>query len=480
MIINYLEIEYDGIQKKFEFDNKFNLIWSNKNSVGKSTMLRYLFYSLGYNVPGTKKIKFHKSKVTCSFKTEKGTFQARRVNDFINLKVNETDNYTFVLPEDEMQLHSIIWGTANIYILQNLLGAIYMDQDKGWTLLNRGIVIGSIRFNIEELIQGLANRDVSELQGKRQAIETELKKYRQLQNLIHYKEHLSKASKNIAFPDYPSELENKIQLLIFDKNELEINLKSLEEVKKENMNFTNFIEKMKLLVSDPETGITIPVTKETITHFSDNQTYIDTRYSMIKVKLATTNKELTKLNLELNASRNLLDIQSEIEKFDNQIANIDINPKRIEKIIDELTKKSKELKKEINNQIIVNNSIVTNLHNTISKYAKKLGVDDVIDPKTDYIFTSDLKSLSGAVLHKIVFSFKMAYIIEIQKVLDIKLPIVLDSPSGREVDQENIKETMNILMEDFSENQVILASIFTYKNLSPLKTIQIKNTLFEE
>jgi hypothetical protein len=106
-------------------------------------------------------------------------------------------------------------------------------------------------------------------------------------------------------------------------------------------------------------------------------------------------------------------------------------------------------------------------------------VENVITPKIDYIFTSDLKSLSGAVLHKIIFAFKMAYILEIQRVLGIKLPIVLDSPSGREVDQENIKETMNILMKDFSENQVIIASIYMYKELDPLHIIEITNNLIE-
>ncbi|MCU5588884.1 hypothetical protein OCB75_21410, partial [Bacillus cereus] len=127
-----------------------------------------------------------------------------------------------------------------------------------------------------------------------------------------------------------------------------------------------------------------------------------------------------------------------------------------------------------------NNIIVTNLHKTITKYAEKLGVTSAIDPQTNYIFTSDLKSLSGAVLHKIVFSFKMAYILEIQKVLGLNLPIVLDSPSGREVDQENIQETMNILMEDFSDNQVIIASIYQYRALKPLYTVKILNHLLEE
>ncbi|MGE7638706.1 hypothetical protein [Peribacillus frigoritolerans] len=148
--------------------------------------------------------------------------------------------------------------------------------------------------------------------------------------------------------------------------------------------------------------------------------------------------------------------------------------------MDKLVEENKELKRNINDEIIYNNIIVNNLHSSITKYAKKLGVAHVINPQTNYIFTSDLKSLSGAVLHKIVFSFKMAYILEIQRFLGIKLPIVLDSLSGREVDHENIQETMNILMEDFYENQVIIASIYKYKELDPLHTIKINNLLLEE
>ena len=70
--------------------------------------------------------------------------------------------------------------------------------------------------------------------------------------------------------------------------------------------------------------------------------------------------------------------------------------------------------------------------------------------------------MSGAVLHKTVFSFRLAYILEIQKVLGIKLPIILDSPSGKEVDQNNIRQMMEILKRDFSDNQIIIASIYHY------------------
>lgn len=39
---------------------------------------------------------------------------------------------------------------------------------------------------------------------------------------------------------------------------------------------------------------------------------------------------------------------------------------------------------------------------------------------------------------------------------------------------------MNILMEDFSDNQVIIPSIYQYRALKPLHTVKILNHLLEE
>ena len=62
--------------------------------------------------------------------------------------------------------------------------------------------------------------------------------------------------------------------------------------------------------------------------------------------------------------------------------------------------------------------------------------------------------------------------------LGIKLPIMLDSPSGKEVDHENVQLMMDILQRDFSENQIIIASIFEY-NFPEINVIEIKNCLIE-
>ena len=92
----------------------------------------------------------------------------------------------------------------------------------------------------------------------------------------------------------------------------------------------------------------------------------------------------------------------------------------------------------------------------VLKYAVELGIGSDSTIAASYLFTSNLKELSGAVLHKTVFAFRLAYIIEIERAIGVKLPIILDSPSGKEVDQENIKLMMDILKRDFSDHQIIL------------------------
>lgn len=73
----------------------------------------------------------------------------------------------------------------------------------------------------------------------------------------------------------------------------------------------------------------------------------------------------------------------------------------------------------------------------------------------------------------------MAYIIEVQKYLGILLPIVLDSPSGREVDQKNIEDMFDILNDEFRDNQIIIASIFKYNRFDVDELIEIQRNLLE-
>ncbi|MBD8042153.1 hypothetical protein H9625_17330 [Phocaeicola sp. Sa1CVN1] len=89
-----------------------------------------------------------------------------------------------------------------------------------------------------------------------------------------------------------------------------------------------------------------------------------------------------------------------------------------------------------------------------------------------------MKELSGAILHKTVFAFRLACLLEVEKHLNIKMPIILDSPSGKEIDHQNIEAMIKILKRDFSENQIIIASIYEY-DLININKINIVNRLIE-
>lgn len=124
------------------------------------------------------------------------------------------------------------------------------------------------------------------------------------------------------------------------------------------------------------------------------------------------------------------------------------------------------------------NPLIEETQNWIFKFAKELNVYDVVNSRKEYLFTRDLKSISGTIYYKVVFSFKMAYIKIIEKVTGVKLPIVLDSPSGREVTERNINAVIGILNEYFENNQVIIASINSY-NLKKATYIELGERIFD-
>lgn len=480
MKLEYLELEYDGIKKHFNLGSKV-LIHSFNNSAGKSTLLRLLFYSMGYSIPQTKRLSFKKIKTRLSLISSTGLSLIERIDNKISLLYEDKSSFEYTLPIDEFLVVSLIWNSKNENVLKSILGSIYMDQEKGWTLLNRGTVIGNIKFKIEDLIEGISERDLSTQKIELENINTEIKKYSQILNIVEYKNHLTKISNDSIFPtSYISDLENKLQIKKIKKMELSSKINDLELSSKENKQFMDYIEKMDLIVKDNVTGIKIPVKKDTIVHFNDNQKYINARVSLLRREQSQIKKDIQQLMLEIKKSDNLFSLQSEIDRADTLIAQVNLPYEQLNNVLTSLKKKKKALTKEINEKLSISNETLNKLHLNIIKYATKLGVEKYIDQSKNYIFTSDLKSLSGAVLHKIVFSFKMAYIIELQNYLGYKLPIVLDSPSGREVDQQNVEETFDILNDDFKENQIIVASIYKYDNFIPTTTIELVDKIFNE
>ena len=127
-------------------------------------------------------------------------------------------------------------------------------------------------------------------------------------------------------------------------------------------------------------------------------------------------------------------MESLADVFDRKMAGIDISPVDVKNVIDDLDKEKKALENQISQFTNDSNDVTQSMIKTVQKYMEELGDSEAEKMTWKYLFTKNLKELSGAVLHKTVFSFRLTYIIEIEKALGIKLPILLDSPKGKEVD----------------------------------------------
>ena len=171
-------------------------------------------------------------------------------------------------------------------------------------------------------------------------------------------------------------------------------------------------------------------------------------------------------------------VESIADAFDEMVQKFPYGYTKVEGIIDSLQKQLKEVRTQITERTKANNIVLNSLYENVTKYAQELRLIDDGSLKLNYLFTSNLKVLSGAILHKTVFAFRLAFILEVKKILGVDLPIILDSPSGKEVDIENVKMMINILKRDFSDHQLIIASIFEY-DLPEVNKIEIENRLLE-
>lgn len=326
MIFKSIYLKEGLLERKIYFSEGVNLIHSEKNSCGKTTLLRFMLYALGYNIPNTKKIKFNRCEVELEIECESvGTVLLNRYSDIVLEATFMNRKRTFVLPEQRDNLHEIIFRTNNNDLLENLLGAFYVDQEKGWTLLNRGIVIGSIHFSIEQLIRGLAGCDCSDLIRKESQLTRELKKYKQMFSVAKYKEQLTIESGDLTANSYMDESDITIDQLKIRRRQLKSDLRRIDNILSENKRFKKFIADMKLLVRSPDNSVFV-VTENNIVEMSDIIDLLVTKRKFTSAEFAKISKQLNELENEkkTNAS-NLI--------FINQLVNWKCLIKNLHKFI---------------------------------------------------------------------------------------------------------------------------------------------------
>lgn len=480
MIIKYLKVFTKENEWFYKFE-KNTMIYSISNSKGKTTLVRFVLYSLGYQIPATEGIgDFDNLKFEVLIDSNNQCITLSRTKDIVNVIINN-EQLEFKIPEQENDLHCLIFGIDNQIILNNLLAVFYIDQEKGWTLLNRGKIIGNIRFNVEEFIAGISNINIQTLLSEKRVLNREIKKYRYIKNAIDINKDFEEDDDD-TIEEYERISMNELIQMQREKQlelrKIKNEIKRLEDFIIKNNGFAEMIENYGIIIEYE--GQEILLTKQNLMDFDRNQDLMRIRIRNLKLQMNKVKKEEEKIIDQINNKNTLFQTEDLLETMQKNIEEMGIDVTQIDKIIRQLNYKRNSINNQIKNRLTFNNSQLKKYYDIVYAYSKELGIEEYISDKSPkYILTNKLKGLSGRVLAQMSFVFKLSYIQAIKNTYNICLPIIMDSPRTNELSEESTNAMMQILKRDFSEHQIITASIYKNKIID-FNLINLENGLFTE
>lgn len=452
----FKELRIEG--KVFKFSAKTNLIYSSKNSKGKTSLVRLILYSLGYPVPSTKGFDFSKLDIEAKIVVKNKSITITRKNKIIQISNEGKNKLVFKLPEEQIEVISIINDISNPELSESILGITYFDQDKGWTLLNRGIVIGKYRFNIERLVDSLATLNLKSIQDDLLKEKNKRKSYLQIKQLLELQEEREKNIQNIDWSNI-DELQDQLRTVNMRFNQKKEQIKNFEVIARDNKKFSDLLEKMNIVIQIGEQQEIL--TSKNIVDYEFNKNVVLAQIARQKNDLQKITVKKNQLEKELNEHLQLINVDDQIERFNQQVSKIEISSNTLDS-------KLKQSKKEIDRlQELIKRNLkhtdqVQKIYTTLKKFTAILGVEDSLNNENDFIFTSNLKVFSGAKLHLLVFGFRLALLHVVQEQLNETYPIIIDSPMSGEVDEKNVNRMFDLLDKEFPNNQIILASIYDF------------------
>lgn len=478
-LLNFKIREYSSINwKNVDLNEDICVFYSKNNSTGKTTLMRAILYTLGFAIPNTEFVKFENYEFILELNHQDKNWTLIRQDKL--LRINDTE---FDLPTEEVAAHTFLFGITNPELLYNLLGTIYFDQEKGWTLLNRGTIIGTNRFSIESFFRGLKNDESDEsyeIVAKIRALDKKIAQYNLMSNIAEY-QAVIKQSDNTSLDDQA--IDQELAIKIGEKElilaEIEAELARINDIIKSNKNFTDYIECRRIFIRNPIDATPILVNKDNLLDYQDVSEINQARRSMLISQRNLLKKQIADFASQQQNQIRLFDLPTLDDELTKKLANIQgISSVEVNSILKQLKKERKNYNDILKERTKSKNPWIMEAYNIILKYTQEL--DLPFDYKID-IFTHNLKEKSGAVLQKMVFAYKLAFIKMLSDKIGYPLPIFCDSPSGREVEKTTIDTMLKILRRDFSKHQLIVASIYQYEDsLQQAKIIEMDGTLFNK
>ena len=466
------------------FGNK-TIIFSEDNSKGKTSLLRFVLYGLGFQIASTQNIQMNSFEIRLTITNDSNkvvTFiRKNKKMDIICCDNDKTVSFSYELPKNQREVLFYAFGEMNKNTFQNILGTFYIDQDVGWSMSNYGPVTKSYNtFDIRDFLSGInTSKERDSLIANIDALTKEIKKYQALFEL-------SKYQKNVMLDKHIMP-EDKNSVLIAEKVFIESNISSLRRTKdyylrlmKHNDEFIEQITRLSPIIRHGNDKFVL--TPNDIVGYDVNALIIKTKIYEIDIEIDNESKKLKETNLQLQKQNSLVEVKDIADQVVASVANLNqVSEEQIQRIVEKLKAEKSELER-IKRRMTTDNIFVP-ISNYIIEMTKALGVYDDYVAKTNGPASKKENSIwSGAILNKIVFSYRYAYIKYVYDTCGISLPYIIDSPGASEMTPENAKLIVSAAIRFLPSHQIIVSSI--YKNLFEIrefdKHIVINDRLFSK
>lgn len=483
---------------RYEFDNKANLVISNNNSQGKSSLIKSIFYALGFDIKKfPDKWDAFNMIIQMRIKSGNNTYIVTRYKD--KFKIDDSDfmsqsNYSLEFQkilDIDLKLTVKHTKSLNSAYSSAIILPFYVDQDDSWSGKPYDRVTNSINMysgvpsSIFDYLFELSNEPIQELESHKSELNSIKNKLNtQINILKEYKnEEHEKLDKIVNITpldmnslkteidyyltilnDFNKETNkfkghiinntNKINNIDQEIKELQklLNLykgeyKSIESVCTHcNSQLTNeqSLKRLKVnnnIISIQEMIIDLKEDKEKaekkLNEYQDNQNQIA--------------KKIQQIENELNKSESLLNIHEYIDSAakEKTITNLENNIlekySEHEEIKNEITKINREIRK-------LKETIKTRKENLSSEYTSLVGKMNMRLSKVviDKLMFNEFKDIggSGMVTNKKLFAYYLVYFNLIYQYGRYQLPFGMDSFIKNESSIDN-KDEMFEIVEDY-------------------------------
>ena len=480
MKINSIEIIHtNDYPQKYIFSPNANLIASSgKNSMGKTSLVRFIIWGMGFDVALTSNF----NPADCETSIELYHNDVRKLirkNGQIEAFFKET-SIKYSLPDQEALLMRSLLPMFSDQVREQILGFMYFDQDAGYHDWNRNVVTQrlakdrSYKISIDALLAELANFDYSNYLKKMKSFENVKEQTKSLNKMI------DSIAENLKFSD-PKNIKRSIQQI---SDQISVKQLQLSQVKsKKNLfisglqdseNFYKLLDKLsikarvdnKVINIDRENVVVDKVQKVRSTNFLK---YYSNQEDKLTKELESliAQRQIIKSTDDSN-DLELISKENSFVRLQQLLSSSGIQSSDSKAVYTDVSAAESRSKAELKNQI-KNSDPYSDIWNVIISLGKSVGLSSLINQHHNGLLDRTIKS-SGATRSLIIMVYRLGILKYLCAKAGLVLPLILDSPASQEMDSENLTSLLGMIKINFSDFQLIVAtnqeSSFTFsKNI---------------